>query len=77
MGDNFDSAIHEVVEDFEAIPTTEDTRSRIERRHLVSEGFPLKDRKGNVILEDRRSHEDRRRLDVDIDDISEYIQEVH
>ncbi|MEJ2115351.1 MAG: hypothetical protein P8X88_04735 [Gammaproteobacteria bacterium] len=34
MEDNFDTAIHEVVEEFENIPTTEDTRVGIDRRHL-------------------------------------------
>ncbi len=77
MEDYFDSAIHEVVEDFENIPTTEDTRTGIDRRHLEAKEFPLKDSNGNVVAEDRRTQEDRRSEDIDIDDISEYVQEVH
>jgi len=74
MDNNFDTAIHEVVEEFENIPTTEDTRVGIDRRHLVATEFPLKDSTGNLISEDRRSQQDRRNVEVDIDDISEYTQ---
>jgi hypothetical protein len=77
MDDYFDSAIQEIVKEFDAIPTTEDTRTGIERRHQEAMDFPLKDHDGNLIAKDRRSQEDRRSQDVDIDDISEYIQEVH
>lgn len=76
MDDNFDSAIHEVAELFEKIPTTEDTRTGIDRRHTDAEGFPLKDSKGEVIAEERRSAEDRRNAKIDIDDISEYAPQV-
>ncbi len=74
MEDNFDTAVHEAVEEFENIPTTEDTRVGIDRRHHVAEEFPLKDSNGKLIAEDRRSQKDRRSVDIDIDDISEYIQ---
>ena len=77
MDDKFDSAIHEIVEGFEAVPTTEDTRSGIDRRYQKVKDFPLKDKMGNVIAEDRRKHEDRRNEEVDIDDISEYVSEIH
>ncbi len=75
MEDYFDSAIHEVVEAFEEIPTTEDARTGIERRHVQAEGFPLTDHDGNVVNEERRFKEDRRNTVIDIDDISEYVQE--
>lgn len=74
MDDNFDSAIQEVTEIFEKIPTTEDTRTGIDRRHAEAEGFPLKDNNGNIIAEDRRTEEDRRNEEIDIDDISEYLE---
>ena len=74
MEDNFDTAIHEVVEEFENIPTTEDTRVGIDRRHLEAKEFPLKGSNGNLVTKERRSQQDRRHEDVDIDDISEYIQ---
>ena len=76
MEDNFDSAIQEVVEEFEAIPTTEDTRTGIDRRHVEAKSFPLKDNAGNIIEEERRIQNDRRCLEIDIDDISEYTQQV-
>ena len=75
MEDNFDSAIHEVVEEFEAIPTTEDTRAGIDRRHMQAKGFPLQDNSGTIIEEERRIL-DRRCLEIDIDDISEYTQDI-
>lgn len=74
MDDNFDTLINEVAEVFERIPTTEDTRTGIERRHLVATDFPIKDSSGSVVDKDRRSQEDRRNQEVDIDDISEYVQ---
>ncbi len=74
MGDNFDTAIHEAVEKFENIPTTEDTRVGIDRRSLEAKEFPLKDSNGKQITKDRRSQKDRRSANIDIDDISEYIQ---
>ncbi len=77
MEDYFDSAIHEVVEEFENISTTEDTRTGIDRRHVEAKEFPLKDSNGNVVTEDRRTQDDRRNQDIDIDDISEYVQEAH
>jgi hypothetical protein len=77
MDDNFDTLINEVSEVFENISTTEDTRTGIERRHQVAAEFPLKDRNGNVVEEDRRVKEDRRNLEVDIDDISEYVQTLN
>lgn len=76
MEDNFDSTIHEVVEEFEATPTTEDTRTGIDRRHAQAKGFPLQDNSGEIIDEERRIKNDRRCLEIDIDDISEYIQET-
>ena len=77
MDDKFDSAIHEIVEEFDAVPTTEDTRTGIDRRYQEAKAFPLKDKAGNVIAEDRRKQKDRRNIEVDIDDISEYVSEVH
>ncbi|MFK7816256.1 MAG: hypothetical protein AB8B92_07965 [Gammaproteobacteria bacterium] len=74
MDDNFDTLINEVAEVFEHIPTTEDTRTGIERRHQVATDFPIKDSSGSVVDNDRRSQEDRRNQEVDIDDISEYVQ---
>jgi len=76
MDDNFDSAIQEVTEIFEKVPTTEDTRTGIDRRHQEAKEFPLKDRAGNLVAEDRRQG-DRRNSEVDIDDISEYVSEIH
>jgi len=76
MENNIDAVIHEAIEEFEKIPTTEDTRTGIGRRLLEAKDFPFKDNSGNVIPEDRRSQEDRRNLDVDIDDISEYTQQI-
>ena len=75
MEDNFDSAIHEVVEAFEQTPTTEDTRTGIDRRFTQAKSFPLTDSDGAVVTKDRRSDNDRRNNIVDIDDITEYIQE--
>jgi hypothetical protein len=77
MDDNFDTLINEVSEVFENIPTTEDTRTGIERRHKLASEFPLKDHNGSVVVKDRRSKEDRRNLEVDIDDISEYVQPLN
>ena len=77
MDDKFDSAIHEIVEEFDVIPTTEDTRTGIDRRYKEAKAFPLKDNAGNVIAVDRRTQEDRRNEDIDIDDISEYVSEIH
>jgi len=76
MEDNFDTAIHEVVEEFESISTTEDTRTGIDRRHVEAKGFPLIDSAGNTIDEERRVQDDRRCLEIDIDDISEYTQDA-
>ena len=75
MDDNFDSAVQEVLEDFENIPTTEDTRTGIDRRCTEANEFPLKDNNGNIVAKDRRRQEDRRHYCVDIDDISEYTKE--
>lgn len=77
MDDKFDSAILEIVEEFDAVPTTEDTRTGLDRRHQEANTFPLKDKAGNVIAEDRRTQEDRRNEKIDIDDISEYVSETH
>jgi len=77
MDDKFNTVIHEVVEEFENIPTTEDTRTGIDRRYLEAKNFPLKDGNGNIIAKDRRAQEDRRNLEIDIDDISEYTQQTH
>ncbi len=74
MDDNFDTLINEVAEVFEHIPTTEDTRTGIERRHQAATDFPIKDSNGVKVLKDRRSQEDRRNREVDIDDITEYVQ---
>ena len=73
MENSIDTVIHEVVEEFENIPTTEGTRTGISRRHLEAKNFPRKDNCGNIIPEDRRSQGDRRKFDIDIDNISEYI----
>lgn len=75
MEDNFDNTIHGVVEEFEAIQTTEDTRTGIDRRHTQAKGFPLQNNAGTIIEEERRISKDRRCLEIDIDDISEYTQE--
>ena len=75
MAEEFDSAIKEIVEEFGSIQTTEDPRNGVERRHQQSKDFPIKDNKGNMVAEDRRVHEDRRSKDIDIDDISEYVNE--
>ncbi len=77
MEDKFDSAIKEVTEDFDSVPTTEDPRTGIDRRHTVATEFPIKDHDGNVITKDRRSKQDRRARDIDIDDISEYVVDLH
>ena len=77
MDDSFETVIHEVVEEFEKIPTTEDTRTGIDRRYLEAKNFPLKDGNGHIIAKDRRSQADRRNLEIDIDDISEYTQQTH
>ena len=75
MQDNFDAAVNEVVDEFEKIATTEDTRTGIDRRHVEAKEFPLTDNNGNVIMEDRRAKEDRRHTVINIDDISEYVQD--
>ncbi len=77
MDDKFDSAIHEIVEEFEAVPTTEDTRTGIDRRLKEAKEFPLKDSTGTLVAEDRRKQDDRRNEEIDIDDISEYVSEIH
>ncbi len=77
MYDNFDTVINELAQVFENIPTTEDTRTGIDRRHQTVTNFPLKDSSGNVIAKDRRLQEDRRNQEVDIDDISEYTQPLN
>ena len=77
MGDKFDTAIKEIVEEFESVPTTEDPRTGIDRRHTVAKEFPIKDSSGNVIDKDRRKKQDRRTKEIDIDDISEYISVRH
>ena len=58
------------------IPTTEDTRSGIDRPRLEAKHFQLNDNCGNIIAEDQCSQEDRRNLYVDIDDIYEYTQKT-
>lgn len=75
MAEEFDSAIKEIVEKFGSIQTTEDPRAGVERRYQQTKDFPIKDSKGNVIVDDRRIYEDRRTKNLDIDDISEYVNE--
>ena len=75
MQDYFDAAISEVVDEFDEILTTEDTRTGIERRHTEAKEFPITDNNGNLIMEDRRTKEDRRHTVINIDDISEYVQD--
>jgi hypothetical protein len=75
MEQSLESVIHNVVEVFETTPTTEDTRSGIDRRCKKAKAFPLTDRQGNVISAERRVR-DRRKTKIDIDDISEYVQNV-
>ncbi len=77
MEDDFDQTIQGVAADFEATPTTEDARTGIDRRFKVAKEFPVKDKAGNLITEDRRRQEDRRNKSIDIDDISEYVSELH
>lgn len=77
MEDKFDSVIKEITEDFEAVPTTEDPRSGIDRRHAIAKEFPIKDVNGNVVDEDRRLKQNRRSKDIDIDDITEYVSDLH
>ena len=77
MEEKFDTVIKEIAEDFETVSTTEDPRTGIDRRHKISKEFPLEDSNGNVIAEDRRKQKDRRSIDIDIDDISEYVSEIH
>ena len=77
MEDKFDSVIKEITEDFEAVPTTEDPRTGIDRRLTVAKEFPTKDSEGNLINEDRRLNKDRRSKDIDIDDITEYVSDLH
>ena len=77
MEEKFDTVIKEIAEDFEAVSTTEDPRTGIDRRHKIAKEFPIEDSNGNVIAEDRRKQKDRRSVDIDIDDISEYVSEIH
>ena len=77
MEDKFDSVIKDITEDFETVPTTEDPRTGIDRRHQVTKEFPLKDSNGNVVDEDRRLKQERRSKDIDIDDITEYVSDLH
>ena len=77
MDEKFDTVIKEIAEDFEAVQTTEDPRTGKDRRHTVAKGFPIKDGKGNVVTEDRRLKKDRRSKDIDIDDITEYVSDLH
>ena len=74
MKDYFDTAINTIVDEFENISTTEDTRKGNDRRNLDSKDFPLMDNNGKVVAQDRRTQKDRRNVIIDIDDISEYIQ---
>ncbi len=75
MKDYFDTAINTIVDEFEKISTTEDTRKGNDRRRLEAKKFPLSDNNGNVVAQDRRTQTDRRNTMIDIDDISEYIQD--
>ncbi len=75
MNDYFDTAINTIVDEFENIQTTEDTRKGNDRRHLEAKEFPLTDNNGELVAQDRRAQKDRRNNFVDIDDISEYIQD--
>ena len=77
MEEKFDTVIKEIAEDFEAVSTTEDPRTGVDRRHQIAKEFPIEDSNGNVIAEDRRKQKDRRSVDIDIDDISEYVSEIH
>lgn len=72
MAEEFDSAIKEFIEGFDRIHTTEDQRTGIDRRHKIAKEFPIKDSKGNLIARDRRTKQERRTDNIDIDDISEY-----
>ena len=58
MNDYFDTAINTIVDDFETIPTTEDTRKGKDRRRLETKEFPLSDNKGEVVAQDRRTQKD-------------------
>jgi len=77
MEDDFDQTIQDVAYDFDITPTTEDARTGIDRRFKVAEAFPVTDKSGNTITEDRRNRNDRRHENIDIDDISEYVSEIH
>lgn len=77
MDDKFDTAIKEIVEDFETVATTEDPRTGADRRQCVAKEFPLKDHVGNMVAEDRRAKNDRRTNEIDIDDISQYVADLH
>ncbi len=77
MNDKFDNVIKDITEHFETVHTTEDPRTGIDRRHHVTSEFPLKDSNGNIVAKDRRKRLDRRANDIDIDDISEYVNELH
>lgn len=77
MEDDFDQTIQNLAEEFDATPTTEDARTGIDRRFKQATEFPLKDKAGNVVAEDRRKDDDRRNENIDIDDISEYTSEIH
>ncbi len=72
MAEEFDSAIKEFIEDFDRIHMTEDPRTGIDRRYKIAKEFPIKDSKGNLIARDRRTMQERRTDNIDIDDISEY-----
>ena len=72
MAEEFDSAIKEILKDFDTVHTTEDPRTGSDRRHNITKEFPIKDSKGNLIASDRRTQQERRTDNIDIDDISEY-----
>ena len=71
MKDYFDTAINTIVDEFENISTTEDTRKGNDRRRLNAKEFPLSDNNGKVVVQDRRTQTDRRNTMIDIDDISD------
>ncbi len=71
MKNDYQHALNEVLEEFDSVQSTEDPRTGGDRRKKAATKFPLTDNQGNIIAEDRRK-QDRRNVDVDINDIDDY-----
>lgn len=75
MAQELDTALKEAAKGFDSIQTTETTRTGVDRRRQQCKEFPAADSKGNIIAEDRRIIKDRRSEALNIDDISEFVDD--